>query len=99
MKDLTGLLDDKDRELILPPKAKIIADRSKMNGTAFFAKYGSYHNAKIACEDEVCWVEMRSVNIGFITGVINNDLVRTDQHGLECGDLVKIPYENIYAVM
>ena len=33
------------------------------------------------------------------TGEVNNDLLRTEFHGLACGDIVEVDFRHVYAVM
>lgn len=52
---------------------------------------------KIATSGERFWIKVVTVEGVRITGVIDNDLVRTAQHGLQCGDRVTCEKRHLYA--
>jgi len=53
---------------------------------------------KIGIGGERFWVYVKSVNFNELTGTIDNDLVRTDIHGLKCNDEVKFNIINILQI-
>lgn len=76
------------------PRTFEVPDPSDLDGI----KPGT--SAKICAGRERFWVEVTAVRVdGEITGVIDNDLICTDEHGLKCGDLVTFRRENVYQVM
>ncbi len=59
--------------------------------------------AEVAGKGERFWVKVKSVEQTFagpkFTGEVNNDLIRTEFHGLAFGDTVEVAYFEVYAVM
>lgn len=53
------------------------------------------------CADEVerFWVKITKRNGNQLTGVVDNDLFFTGQHGLVCGDEIFFGTECVYSIM
>ena len=54
---------------------------------------------KVCAEPERFWVLVNQINDDTITGVINNDLVRSKEHKLYCDDIIQFKKDNIYQVL
>lgn len=54
---------------------------------------------KICTDSERFWVEVTERTGDVLTGRVDNDLIRTDEHGHKCNDLVEFEICNIYAIM
>ena len=54
---------------------------------------------KICAEGERFWVKIERILDDKIEGVIDNDLVRTNSHGLKCYDRVRFTSSNIYQIL
>lgn len=54
---------------------------------------------KICAGREQFWVKIIEFDKNEIVGIVNNDLVFTDEHGLRCEDKVKFSPENIYDIL
>ncbi|WP_420588210.1 hypothetical protein [Bacterioplanoides sp.] len=57
---------------------------------------GSY--VKVCAEPERFWVLVERVIDGKVQGVINNDLVFSDKHGLVCDQRISFELDNIYQI-
>ncbi len=51
---------------------------------------------KVNCNGERFWVDVTEYNNNVITGKVNNDLVLTHKHNLQCGDIITFKPENVY---
>lgn len=60
-------------------------------------KKGSY--VKICAEGERFWVKVERILDDKIEGIIDNDLVHTNRHGLKCYDRVRFTSSNIYQIL
>lgn len=58
----------------------------------------SAHAVKLSTGDERFWVIVQTRDENNFTGIINNDLVCHDAHGLCCGDTVRFETRHIYSV-
>ncbi len=54
---------------------------------------------KVSIGDERFWVEIEKIDNHNINGEINNDLVRTDRHGLKFGDNIEFNKECVYQIL
>lgn len=54
---------------------------------------------KICVEPERFWVKITAINPGLLTGVISNDLVYTNRHGLDCDQIISVEPRHVYAIM
>lgn len=68
-------------------------DEIKIND---FVKIGVANQGK---RGERFWVLVTKIENQTITGIINNDLVLTHEHGLKCDDVVTFEKKNIYNIM
>lgn len=52
------------------------------------------------CADNVerFWVTVTELNGDCLAGIVDNNLICTDQHGLKFGDIVKFKKCNIYSI-
>lgn len=55
--------------------------------------------AKICCGQERFWVVIDRITPHDYEGIINNDLVYTDDHQLKDGDLVSFQATNVYSIL
>ncbi len=60
---------------------------------------GNNPQVKVCTGDERFWVEVTNSDGNTITGTVNNDLVRTNIHGLKYGDEITFNIENIYQLL
>ncbi len=51
---------------------------------------------KVCVSDERFWCIVNSIEDAKITATIDNDLLNTDMHGLNFGDIITFIHENIY---
>lgn len=57
------------------------------------------HFVKVCVGRERFWVKLTALDGDRLTGHVDNDLVRTDQHGLRCGDVVQFERRHVYATV
>lgn len=107
MKDLRGKLKTGEDNMILPLEAKVIKRGEKLNGTSFFSRYYSYDNIKLVYEDpigegpsEKFWASIESIEPDHVVAKINNDLIYVPEElGVDDGDIIKVSFDSIYAVI
>jgi len=58
---------------------------------------GAY--VKVCAGTERFWVEVKSVNGSKIAGRIDNDLVCTSEHSLNCGDDIEFEPRHVYQIL
>ena len=78
---------------------------AKENPETFYApssteldKIKKGNSVKIAISKERFWVTVVFVNNNKITGTIDNDLIFTDEHGLQFEDEIEFEKKNIYSI-
>ena len=54
---------------------------------------------KVCTADERFWVKLTNVAGENLEGVVDNDLICTDDHGLKLGDVVLIEVDHVYSVL
>ncbi|MGI9277845.1 MAG: hypothetical protein ACR2PT_23730 [Endozoicomonas sp.] len=62
------------------------------------AEVGKGSFVKVCAKPERFWVLVERVIDGKVQGVINNDLVFTDRHGLVCDQRINFELDNIYRI-
>lgn len=55
-------------------------------------------SVKVSAGNERFWVTVDEVNGDELTGFVDNDLICSDEHGLEYGSPIAFKKENIYAI-
>lgn len=58
-------------------------------------KAGDY--VKVSAGDEKFWCFIKAFEGDDIIAEINNDLVRTDRHGLSCGDIILFQKRHVFS--
>ena len=53
---------------------------------------------KVATGGERFWVQIKNVDADEIVGIIDNDLVRTEEHGLSYSDVVTFQKRNVLSI-
>lgn len=53
---------------------------------------------KVCACDERFWALVRVIDGDTITAEVNNDLVRTNEHGLKCGDVITFQFCHVYNI-
>ncbi|WP_435008061.1 hypothetical protein P12x_005330 [Tundrisphaera lichenicola] len=56
-------------------------------------------SVKVCTCDERFWVTVTEVSEHRIAGTVDNDLIFTDEHGLDYGDVVRFTRENVYSII
>ena len=56
------------------------------------------HAVKISAGGERFWVKVQARAGEIMVGSVCNDLICTEDHGLECGDIVEFETRHIYAI-
>lgn len=54
--------------------------------------------AKVCADPERFWVRVTGRTGSTLYGIIDNDLLRSETHGLHCGELVEFEERHIYAI-
>jgi len=56
-------------------------------------------SVKVCADKERFWVTVITVDDHSIEGIVDNDLICTDEHGLRCGDKVVLSRNNVYSIL
>lgn len=63
------------------------------------AAIGPGDSVKVCTGDERFWVRVLTATETTITGMVDNDLLFADEHGLDYGDEISFGREHVYDVM
>jgi len=53
---------------------------------------------KVSTGSERFWVKVTQKEGAAITGIVDNNLVNTEEHGLKLGDTIEFLEENVYSI-
>ena len=53
---------------------------------------------KVCAQSERFWVKLIKVDGDSLEGVVDNDLLRTEDHGLDFGHEIEIKLDHVYAI-
>lgn len=79
-----------------------IPSRERVSGLAVgdYCKIGVEWRSKpgVACNGERFWVRITKVGDGGFEGVVNNDLIYSPNHGLECEDHISFEHKHVLSI-
>ncbi len=56
-------------------------------------------SVKISCCNERFWVIVTNINFDEVQGTVDNNLIFSEDHGLDFGDLISFKLHNIYNIL
>jgi len=73
-------------------------DRFQVPSPEALAEINVGYFAKVCAEPERFWVLVTALFGDRLRGIIDNDLLKSDDHGLHCGDIIEFELRHVHAI-